>query len=151
MHTKISGMQVKHHFDILRNERCALVYRKYFPLRIIWNLLNGLPEKMPRIVPPCTHFEEVRPLIYWISAFTVNLFKYVLLKQQYYSERFSLNIENTAVNRPLGALVEQTFVSAVITVLFPGIVLLAWTVVLLLWPTVDVVVTCKRKYFNIDT
>ena len=63
MHTKISGMQFKHHLDILRNERCALVYRKSFPLRIIWNLLNGLPEKMPRIVTPWTHFEEVRPFI----------------------------------------------------------------------------------------
>lgn len=66
---------------VLRKKRCVLVYCKAFPLRIIWNLLNKLPEKMQRIVTPCTQFELVRPLLYWISAFTVNVFKY-LQKQQ---------------------------------------------------------------------
>lgn len=54
-----------------------------------------------------------------------------------FSEMFIVNSENGAVNRPSGTSVEQTFVS-VVRVLFPGTVLLLWTVV-------DVV-TCKRKY-----
>lgn len=48
------------------------------------------------------------------------------------SEIFTVNSENTAVNTPSGASMEHTFVSVVVTVLFPGTVLLVCTVLLLL-------------------